>query len=58
MICLHVDDVLGAGDPSSVVYQRVVKKLQEQFSFRQWKDGSDGASCEYCGANIDKLPDL
>ena len=57
MICLHVDDMLGAGDPSSIVYQRVIKKLQELFSFRQWKDGSDGSSFEYCGADIDKLPD-
>ena len=57
MICLHVDDMLGAGDPSSMAYQRVIKKLQELFSFRQWKDGSDGASFEYCGATIDRLPD-
>ena len=45
------------GDPSSIVYQRVIKKLQELFSFRQWKDGSDGTSFEYCGANIDRMPD-
>ena len=51
MICLHVDDMLGAGDGSSSVYQDVIKRLREMFSFREWKDGDN---LEYCGANIEK----
>ena len=54
MICLHVDDMLGAGDADSPVYQEVVKKLREMFSFREWKDGDD---LEYCGATIEKGSD-
>ena len=52
MICLHVDDMLGAGDPNSKVYNRVLTELRKSFSFRECKDGSH---LEYCGANIDKL---
>ena len=54
MICLHVDDMLGAGDPNSPVYQDVINRLQQIFSFREWKDGEN---LEYCGANIEKKPD-
>ena len=54
MICLHVDDMLGAGDPNSPVYQDVINRLQQMFSFREWKDGEN---LEYCGANIEKRPD-
>ena len=54
MICLHVDDMLGAGDPNSEVYNKVLAELRKSFSFREWKDGSN---LEYCGANIDKLSD-
>ena len=54
MICLHVDDMLGAGDADSPVYQEVIKKLQEMFSFREWKDGDN---LEYCGATIQKGSD-
>lgn len=54
MICLHVDDMLGAGDPNSPVYQDVINRLQQMFSFREWKDGEN---LEYCGANIEKMPD-
>ena len=54
MICLHVDDMLGAGDSDSPVYQEVIKKLREMFSFREWKDGDD---LEYCGATIEKGSD-
>ena len=54
MICLHVDDMLGAGDGSSPVYQDVIKRLREMFSFREWKDGDN---LEYCGANIEKTKD-
>ena len=54
MICLHVDDMLGAGDADSPVYQEVIKKLREMFSFREWKDGDN---LEYCGATIEKGSD-
>lgn len=54
MICLHVDDMLGAGDPNSKVYNQVLTELRKSFSFREWKDGTN---LEYCGASIDKLPD-
>ena len=54
MICLHVDDMLGAGDPSSEVYNRALTELRKSFSFREWKDGSN---LEYCGASIDKSED-
>ena len=54
MICLHVDDMLGAGDPNSKVYNQVLSELRKSFSFREWKDGSN---LEYCGANIDKSVD-
>ena len=54
MICLHVDDMLGAGDPNSPVYKDVIHRLQQMFSFREWKDGEN---LEYCGANIEKKPD-
>ena len=54
MICLHVDDMLGAGDSESPVYQEVIQRLRQMFSFREWKDGD---SLEYCGANIEKASD-
>ena len=54
MICLHVDDMLGAGDPNSEVYNKVLAELRKSFSFREWKDGSH---LEYCGATIDKSED-
>ncbi len=54
MICLHVDDMLGAGDPNSPVYKDVIHRLQQMFSFREWKDGEN---LEYCGANIEKKHD-
>ena len=51
MICFHVDDMLGAGDPNSEVYNKVLAELRKSFS---WKDGSH---LEYCGAAIDKSED-
>ena len=41
MICIHVDDLLGAGLESSAVYQHVISALKESFSFREWKTGPD-----------------
>ena len=49
MICIHVDDLLGAGLESSAVCQHVISALKESFSFHEWKTGPD---LEYCGATI------
>ena len=54
MICLHVDDMLGCGDPTSKIYNKVIEELRNTFSFREWKDGD---SLEYCGATMVKNPD-
>lgn len=54
MICLHVDDMLGAGDPTSDTYNKLLNELRKTFSFREWKDGSQ---LEYCGARIDRFED-
>ena len=54
MMSLHVDDMLGAGDPNSEVYNKVLAELRKSVSFREWKDGSH---LEYCGATIDKSED-
>lgn len=54
MVCLHVDDMLGSGDATSIIYQNVIKALKETFSFREWKDGD---ALEYCGATISKTSD-
>ena len=55
MICLHVDEMLGAGDPNSEVYNKLgADELRKTFSFREWKDGSN---LKYCGASIDKSAD-
>ena len=54
MICLHVDDMLGAGDPTSDTYNKLLTELRKTFSFREWKDGSQ---LEYCGARIDRFED-
>ena len=51
MIILHVDDMLGCGDATSMVYQGVIQELRKIFSFREWQDGD---SLEYCGASIHK----
>ena len=54
MICLHVDDMLGCGNLSSPVYNKVEKKLKETFSFREWQTSS---KLEYCGATLEKEED-
>ena len=51
MICLHVDDMLGAGSSTSPTYVQLIAKLKEEFNFREWKQG---AELEYCGARIHK----
>ena len=56
MVCIHVDDLLGAGNADSVVYQRVVQELQKTFNFREWKEpsGQQGSKLEYCGATLEQ----
>ena len=51
IICLHVDDLLGAGDGNSPTYQHVIKSLKDTFTFREWHDGE---SLTYCGADIQR----
>jgi len=56
MVCVHVDDLLGAGNAASVVYQRVVQELQKTFNFREWKESNEqqGSKLEYCGATLEQ----
>ena len=52
-ICLHVDDMLGAGSPTSATYAKLVEGLRASFNFREWKDGE---RLEYCGSVLEKVP--
>ena len=47
---IHVDDLVGCGDPQDQYFIDVKKKLQEIFTFREWQDGN---KLEYCGSQID-----
>lgn len=38
MLCLHIDDMLGAGDKSCFTYIEAEQKLQKSFNFRTWDD--------------------
>ena len=38
LIGLRVDDMLGAGDPSSSMYQRVKGDLRKTFDFKYWSE--------------------
>ena len=54
LLCLHVDDMLGGGDPQSAVYVEAEAQLKTAFQFRTWqKDGS----FEYCGASMTRDTD-
>ena len=56
MVCIHVDDLLGAGNVDSVVYQRVVEELKKTFNFREWKESNEQetSKLEYCGATLEQ----
>ena len=56
MVCIHVDDLLGAGNVDSVVYQRVVQELKKTFNFREWKESNEQetSKLEYCGATLEQ----
>ena len=47
---IHVDDLVGCGDPQDQYFIDTKKKLQEIFTFREWQDGN---KLEYCGSQID-----
>ena len=38
IICLHVDDLLGASAGSSPTYLYFIKALKDTFTFREWHD--------------------
>ena len=50
MICIPVDDVLGAGSETSEVNQHFLATLKDAFSFH-WKPGTE---LEYCRATINR----
>ena len=52
---LHVDDILGAGDAAHPDFQTLKQKLQENFSFRDFREDQD--NFEFLGARVDKLPE-
>ena len=46
---IHVDDLVGCGDPSDPYFIQIKEKLQNVFTFREWQDGD---KLEYCGSQI------
>lgn len=52
MICIHVDDLLGAGNHNSSKYQAAERSLRETFNFRTWDD--DSKTLEYCGVHLQR----
>ena len=51
IICLHVDDMLGAGSENSATYCRVRTELRELFNFREWQTDKE---LTYCGATLQR----
>ena len=51
IICLHVDDMLGAGSENSATYCRVRTELREVFNFREWQTDKE---LTYCGATLQR----
>ena len=57
LVCIHVDDLLGAGNVESKTYQRVVGELKQAFNFREWKEPTADettSKLEYCGASLEQ----
>ena len=52
MLCLHVDDMLAAGDPHSQVYLDAENALRKAFDFRTFE--TDEKSLEYCGIKLER----
>lgn len=51
-LCLHVDDMLGAGDRSRTTYVEAERLLQKAFNFRTWDD--DTKEITYCGTVLNR----
>ena len=54
LLCLHVDDMLGGGDPNSATYQAAEQEIQKAFNFRSWQKDED---FEYCGSQMTRDED-
>ena len=53
MLCLHVDDMLAAGDPNSKTYVDAETALKKAFDFRTFE--TDEKTLEYCGVKLERL---
>ena len=49
IVIMHVDDMLGAGNMDSKVYNQTIAELKQSFSFREWKE----QDLEYCGCALE-----
>ena len=49
MVIMHVDDMLGAGCPTSERYRKTIEDLKSSFTFREWKEDDN---LEYCGCEL------
>ena len=54
LLCLHVDDMVGGGDPNSAAYVEAEAQLKTAFHFRTWQKDE---SFEYCGASMTRDTD-
>jgi hypothetical protein len=52
MLCLHVDDMLAAGDPNSNTYVDAETALKKAFDFRTFE--TDEKTLEYCGVKLER----
>lgn len=52
MLCLHVDDMLAAGDTNSQVYVDAEIALKKAFSVRTFE--TDEKTLEYCGVKLER----
>ena len=54
LLVLHVDDMLGCGNPNSETYAKAEESLKQAFNFRTWQKDEP---FEYCGAHMSRDPD-
>ena len=54
LLALHVDDMLGAGDPKSPTYMAAEAALKQAFNFRTWQKDEP---FDYCGAKMTRDED-
>ena len=52
---MHVDDLLGGGDPGHPEFSPLVERIKQSFSFRDFR--LDQAEFEFLGAKVTKLPE-